>query len=94
MKVRVLFNTPQMKVDEVYSGQSAEDIVGQMKRSVASHLGFALKMAVNAMSPTKFAQETVRRYNDATGKSVPIPDSCEAFLESARAEGIVTYLEK
>ncbi len=94
MKVRVTYDTPQMKVNEVFSGDTAEAVVNEMKKTVASHLNFALRLAIGAMGPAQFAQEVVKKYNDATGKRVPLPTTCSEFLEAGAREGIVTFLDR
>ena len=93
MKVRITQTTPQMTVDEVFTGTTAEDVVRAMQKEVASRVNFALRLMVNALSPLQFAQEVVKRYNDATKKSVPIPRSCQEFIDVGIGEGIVTILE-
>jgi len=94
MKVRVTYRTPDMAIDETFVGGDAETVVTAMKQKAASQMKFALRLVVNAMSPLAFAQEVVKRYNEATKKSVPRPQSCEEFLKQGEAEGIVTFLEK
>ena len=94
MKVRVTYNSPQMGVDEVFSGDSPEDVVRAMQRAVAAKVNFALRILVNSLSPLSFAQEVVKRYNEATRKSVPLPRSCAEFLELGEKEGLATFLER
>ena len=93
MRVRVQYNTPQVSVDEVFSGTSADEIVAAMQKAVASRLTFLMKPFVLGMSTTQFSQEVVRRYNEAAGRSVASPQSAQEFLTLGRAEGIVTFLE-
>lgn len=94
MKVRVRQKMDDWEVDEVYTGRDEEAIVTAMKGAVAGRLNFALRLMVNAMSPLAFAQEVVQRYNEAEGKALPRPASCEQFLQLGEAEGIVTFLER
>jgi hypothetical protein len=82
-----------MAVDEVFSGGSADEVVKAMQKAVASRLTFLMKPFVLNMSTAQFSQEVVRRYNEATGRSVATPQSAQEFLALGRAEGIVTYLE-
>jgi hypothetical protein len=93
MRVRVQFQAEQIRVDEYFSGNSAEEIVRQMQGKVASKVNFVMRLAVNALSPLQFSQEAIRRYNNATGKTLPIPQTCEEFLKLGQKEGIVTILE-
>ena len=93
MKVRVKTVTPEGPIDEVFAGPTAEAVVAAMQKAVASRLGFAMRFFVNSMSPSSFAQEVVKRYNQETRKSIPIPKSCDEFLKLGEQEGIVTVLE-
>jgi hypothetical protein len=93
VKVRVTYKTPDISVDEVFQGPDCEAVVAAMQKAVAGRLNFALRLFVNAMSPTAFAQEVVSRYNAAMKKSVPRPASCEEFVRLGVEEGIVTVLE-
>jgi hypothetical protein len=93
MKVRVNVQTPQMTLDEVFSGADAEAVVRAMQKSAAGRLSFLLRAFVNAMSPLQFAQEVVRRYNEAMKKDIPAPTSCQEFLERGQTEGIAQILE-
>lgn len=94
MRVRIQYRTPEMAVDETFSGRDAEAVVAAMKQKVASELNFALRLVVNAMTPLAFAQEVVKRYNDALKKALPLPQSCAEFLKQGEAEGIVVVLER
>lgn len=93
MKVRVSYHTPDMQVDETFSGDTPEAVVAAMQRTIAARLNFALRLLVNAMSPAQFAQEVVARYNEATRRSIPRPQSCAEFLRLAEAEGVVKILD-
>ena len=93
MKVRVKYSTPQMSVDEVFSGPTADAIVSAMQKAVAARLNFLMKPLVLNMGTTQFAQEVVNRYNQSAGKSVPRPNSAQEFLSLGETEGIVTVLE-
>lgn len=93
MRVRVKYSAPQMSVDEVFVGTTADEVVRAMQQAVAGRLNFLMKPFVLGMSPTQFAQEVVSRYNDGTGKSVAKPQSAQEFLTLGQAEGIVTFLD-
>lgn len=94
MKVRITQKTPQFSVDETFTGNTADDIVRAMKDTVAARVNFMLRPFVTAMTPLQFAQEVVRRYNDATHKSISAPQSCAEFLDQGEREGIVTFLDR
>ncbi len=94
MKVRVQTETPQSPIDEVFTEPTADAVVSAMQKAVASRLGFAMRLFVNAMSPLTFAQEVVKRYNQETKKSIQLPNSCEEFLKMGEQEGIVTVLDE
>jgi hypothetical protein len=87
MKVRVNINQQGVEINEVFTGNTSEAIVSAMKARVARELNFALRLVINGMSDLSFAQEVVRRYNENTRKNVPIPTSCDQFLQSAQTEG-------
>ena len=90
MRVQVHIDHPQMKINEAFSGTTADDIVAAIKARVSKELGFAMRLAVNAMGNLMFAQEIVKRYNEAEKKNLPLPKSCQEFLETAQKEGIAT----
>jgi hypothetical protein len=90
MRVRIRFQQDKVNINEVFDGATAEEIVGKMKERVRKELPFALRLLVGGMSNLMFAQETVKRYNEAQKKSLPPPRSCEEFLKMAQAEGLAT----
>ena len=94
MKVRITYQTREITVDERFIGETADVVVASMQAAVSVRLGFALRLFVNAMSPLQFAQEAVRRYNEASERSLPIPDSCDDFIRLGESEGIVAILER
>jgi hypothetical protein len=93
MRVRVTYSAPQMSVDEVFAGNTADDVVRAMQRAVAGRLNFLMKPVVLSMSPTQFGQEVVKRYNQAAGRAVATPHSAHEFLTLGQAEGMVTVLD-
>jgi hypothetical protein len=93
MKVRLTYTTPQLAVDEAFTGGDADSVVEAMKKTVAGRVNFALRMVVNAMSPLQFAREVVSRYNAAKGTAVAPPSSCAEFLQQGVREGIVTIID-
>jgi hypothetical protein len=93
MKVRVTYEAPGLRIDEIFIGPTCEVVLMAMKHRAASEAGFAARLVINGMSMMGFAQEVVRRYNRSAGKSLPIPETCQEFLRLAESEGIATILE-
>ena len=93
MKLHVHFQTGDLKVDEVVTGENAEAVVGAMQKRVAQELGFLKGAVVRAMSPLAFAQEVTRRYNAALKDDAPIPSSCDEFLRYGIRKNFATLLE-
>jgi hypothetical protein len=88
MKAHVNVTLEGIVVNEMFEGTSADEVVGKMKARVARELPFAMKMVVNSMSNLMFTQEVVRRYNDFKKLTLPLPNSCEAFLTLAQEQGL------
>ena len=93
MKVHAQIDQQGFKIDEVFSGANADAVVGQMKARVAKEMGFAMKLAINAMPNVSFVREVVKRYAEGMKKTLPEPTSCEHFLQIAQEEKLVTVLE-
>lgn len=95
MKVRVQIQHDTLKLDEVIEAKNAEEIVALAKSKTAAKLPFALRLAVNAMSPHIFMQEIVKRYNAELKPNPPIaiPNSADEFLQTAVKLGFVTIIE-
>jgi hypothetical protein len=93
MKVRIRFQSPQISFDREFTGPDAETTVEEMKKELASRLGFIERQVVKAMNTLSFAQEVVDRYNKETKQSLPRPASCQEFLDQAQAIGILTFVE-
>jgi hypothetical protein len=87
MKVHVKIDQDNFSVDETFTGANADDLVGQMKARVAKELNFAMRLALNAMSNLAFAQEVVKRLNQAKKLDLPIPKNCDEFLQLAQQQG-------
>lgn len=87
MKVRARLTIADMSIDEVFTGNNADAIVIAMRAFGARKAPLLLRPVINAMPPLKIATEATRQYNTETGKQVPMPATCEAFLESGVAEG-------
>ena len=93
MKVHAKIDQQGFKVDEVFTGANADAVVGLMKARVAKEMGFAMKLAINAMPNLSFVKEVVKRYAEGMKKSLPEPTSCDHFLKIAQEEGLVEILE-
>lgn len=94
MKLHVKFEHPQMKVDEVVTGATAEAVVSGMQARVAKEAGFLIGAVVKRMTPLQFAQEATRRYNEAMKDNAPIPTSCEQFVQTGIDKQFATLLEE
>ncbi len=90
MKVRIDIREKGFSLSDIFEGATAEEIVSKVKARIARDLPFALRLAVGAMSPLAFAQEVVKRYNDARKATVPAPQSCQEFLQTAVSLGLAT----
>ena len=93
MKVNVKASIGNNHIDQDFEGKTADEVVSAMQKAAAAKAGFAIRLFINSMSPLSFAQEVVKRYNQETRKSMPIPSSCDEFIEQGQTEGIVTILE-
>ncbi|GEM_PF-797750 len=93
MKLHVKFEAGSIKVDEVVSGADADEVVAAMQQRVAREAGFVVGMAVRAMTPLGFAREATRRYNEASGDDLPLPQDCAEFVEAGIRKGFATRLE-
>jgi hypothetical protein len=90
MRVHVNVTIEGVTVNESFDGATADEIVSKMKTRVARELSFPMRMALGAMGNVMFAQEVVRRYSDHKKISLPLPKTCQEFLELARQQGLAT----
>jgi hypothetical protein len=93
MTVRVTYSTSEITFDQVFSGATPDAVVAAMQKEVASQLSFVLRLFVNAMTPTQFAQEVMRRYNESTNAGLHTPQNCLEFIRIGEQQGIVTVLQ-
>lgn len=93
MRVRARVNMPGMAIDEVFSGKTAEEVVVALRSFAARKAPFLARPIISSMPPLKLAAEATRLYNQETGKQVPPPASCEAFLAAGVAEGFFEMLD-
>ena len=94
MKLHVHFETGDLKVNEIVSGENAEAVVAAMQKRVAQEAGFLVGAAVRAMSPLRFAQEATRRYNAAMKDNAPIPTTCDQFIRTGVEKNFATLLDE
>jgi len=90
MRLHVHFSMGGIRVDEVVTGTTAEELVGHMQDRAASEANFLVGAFVRRMSPLQFAQEAARRYNTATGENNPIPATCDDFVKLGIAKNLAT----
>lgn len=94
MKVHVHLTVGEVKVDQVVTGETAEEIVASVRDQTARQAGFLIGAVIRRMTPLEFAREATRRYNTATKSDAPLPDSCEAFIRMAQEKGLATVEEE
>jgi hypothetical protein len=94
VKLRVQVATDKIKVDETVEGATAEAVVATIQQRAADKAGFLVGAFIRRMTPLEFAREVTKRYNDATNDTVPIPASCDAFVQMAVAKGFATPIEE
>lgn len=90
MSVHVHITHPPINVNETFTGRNADEVVGKLKARVLPELNFAMRLMVNSFSNLRFAQEVVRRYNDAEKTNYPLPNSCWEFLQNAEEINFVS----
>lgn len=93
MKLHVQFQSGDMKINEVVEGANAEAVVAAMQKRVASEAGFIVGAIVRKMTPIAFAQEATRRYNSSLKENMPIPQTCEAFVQSGIEKKFATLVD-
>lgn len=90
MKVHIHLAIGETKIDEEATGNSAEEVVANVRDRVAGEMGFLVGGFIKRMTPLAFAHEATRRYNAAAKDNAPLPATCEDFLEMAVAKGFAT----
>lgn len=88
MNVRVVMDIAGRNIDEMVSGETADEILSKAKARVEKELGWK-GIFLKAMSPLGFAQEAVRRYNAATNSNYEIPNSADEFIELGKDLGYI-----
>jgi hypothetical protein len=93
MKVHVKLSIEGNTIDEVIEAPSADALLLMARDRVAKALGWK-GMFLKALTPVQFAQEAVKRYNAAYGKSEPLPQSADDFVAFGKSTGNLTVLEE
>jgi hypothetical protein len=90
MNVHIHLAVGDTKIDQEATGESAEDVVANIRDRVATEMGFLVGGFIKRMTPLDFAREATRRYNTAAKDNAPPPATCEEFLQMAVAKGFAT----
>ncbi len=90
LRAHIHIHRPPVHIDEIIQGADAEEIVARFKARMMPELSFAMRLAVGGMANLRFAQEVVKQYNVQDQGHLPMPSSCEEFLEAAVKIGFVT----
>ena len=90
MNVHIHLAVGEVKIDDVVTGETADDIVATVRDRTAAKAGFLVGAMVRRMTPLDFAREATRRYNAAANQTDPLPESCDEFLTQAVAKGLAT----
>jgi len=92
MKVHVILAIDGRQIDQIIEADSPDGVLVEAKERVAREIGFK-GFFIRAMSPLAFAQEAVRRYNEAYGKSCALPATAADFLAFGEETGHLIVLE-
>lgn len=93
MKLHVHLKTGEVTVDEIIEGENAEAVVKVIQQRVAQKASFLVAAFVKQMTPLAFAQEATRRFNNSTKENVPLPATCEDFLQMGIEKKFATLVE-
>ena len=93
LTIRVTYSTKEISLDTTFSGITPDAVVAAMQKEAAGQVGFAMKLIVNSMSALQFAREVIKRYNEATGRSLPSPGSSLEFIRLGEREGIIKVIQ-
>lgn len=94
MNVHIHLVIGETSIDEEATGNSAEEVVADIRDRVAKEMGFLVGGFIKRMTPLDFAREATRRYNTAAKDNATPPATCAAFLEMAVAKGFATIHEE
>ena len=90
MNVHIHLAIGETKIDQEAAGETAEDVVANVRDRVAAEMGFLVGGFIKRMTPLDFAREATRRYNTAAKDDAPPPATCEEFLQMAVTKGFAT----
>ena len=93
MKVRIQLDIEEKHIDEVVEAPDAEGVLRTVQDKVAKALGWK-GLLIRALTPLQFAQEAVKRYNEAKVKNHPLPTNVDEFVEFGKAIGYLTVIEE
>jgi hypothetical protein len=92
MKVRVKLSIEDCHIDETIEAANLEAFMSTVRDRVAKEMGWK-GLLLKVLTPLQFAQESVKRYNEAYAKNQPLPQSLEEFLEFGQATGKLIVIE-
>ncbi|MDR3707633.1 MAG: hypothetical protein P4L33_04990 [Capsulimonadaceae bacterium] len=93
MKVRILLVLEDRTIDETVEAPTVDEVLTNLRDCVARQLGWK-GVFLKALTPLQFAQEAVRKYNEAQVKNEPLPQTFDEFLKFGEKTGYLTVLEK
>lgn len=93
MKVRVQLDIEDRHIDETIEAPDALGVLQAAQDKVAKALGWK-GLLVRALTPVQFAQEAVKRYNEAKVKNYPLPSTVEEFVEFGKSTGYLTVIDE
>lgn len=93
MRVRVHIDQEGFRLNELFDGATAEQVVAAVKDRISRDVPFVLRIGLSRMSPVGFAQEVVRRYNKSEGQNLPLPTDCAQFLDQAQKIGVAEIVQ-
>ena len=68
MRIRVRYSTPDITLDEVFTGADADAVVSAMQSEAANRANFMVRMLVRSLTPLGFAQQRAWPYRWCTGR--------------------------
>lgn len=93
MKIHLQLQLMNQKIEETIEGQDAAALLHMVKQETGKRVPFFLRGIVNGMTDMGFAQEAVRRANQANGRKDPSPASAQDFLDWAVERGWAQVVE-
>lgn len=93
MKLHIHFQTGELRVNELIEGATADQVVAEMQSRTAAKMNFLVAAVVRKMTPLQFAQEATRRYNAAMNDTLPMPQSCDEFVQLGIQKGFASIAD-